>query len=217
MQSLKNSLRNSISILTIVFVGLALSLQACSPDTGTEQTVATSDEPVVHEAEAAAGQIAETLADGEAVYNANCAACHQTTGVGLAGAFPPLAGSDYLMGDRKQVLTAALFGLSGPITVNGQEYDGVMPSMGYLSDADLAAALSYVFSAWGNTGSAVSVEEVAALRAELGQEDRAAGERHTGATEGELRYRGTPSPLFRTLRRLPRRIAQRRNRQTVDS
>lgn len=189
------SLRISKAALMFALAGLAFSLQACSPDTGTEQSAATSDGPGVHEAETAAGQIAETLANGEAVYNANCAACHQPTGQGLPGAFPPLAGSDYLMGDRKQVLTTALFGLSGPITVNGQEYNGVMPSMGYLTDDELAAALSYVFSSWGNSGSAVSVEEVAALRAELGQQDRAAGERHPGATEGELRYRGAPSAI----------------------
>jgi nitrite reductase (NO-forming)/hydroxylamine reductase len=132
---------------------------------------------------------------GKAVYLANCAACHQPDGTGLKGAFPPLAGSDYLQGDRKQVMTAALFGLSGPITVNGEQYNGVMPSMGHLSDKDLAAALTFVWGSWGNTGSAVSVEEVAALRAELGQEDRAAGQRHPGATEGELTYQGAPSAI----------------------
>jgi nitrite reductase (NO-forming)/hydroxylamine reductase len=183
-----------MQVLKIIsLVAFACVFQACSPDSGTG--TATSDEPVVHEAEVASGQVADVLADGEAVYNANCAACHQPDGKGLTGAFPPLAASDYLLGDRKQVLSAALFGLSGPITVNGQQYNGVMPSMGYLTDEQLAAALSYVFTSWGNTGSAVSVEEVAALRAELGQEDRAAGERHTGATEGELRYRGAPSPI----------------------
>jgi len=182
-------------IKIIVLATLLCLLQACSPKTGSDQAAATSDQPVVHEAEVASGQIAETLANGETVYNANCAACHQPGGTGLPGAFPPLAKSDYLIGDRKQVLSAALFGLSGPITVNGQDFNGVMPSMGYLTDEQLAAALSYVFTSWGNTGSAVSVDEVTALRAELGQEDRAAGERHTGATEGELRYRGTPSAI----------------------
>jgi nitrite reductase (NO-forming)/hydroxylamine reductase len=179
----------------IAFAALLIVVQACTPETGSEGTTAVSDDTVVHEAEVASGQMSETLANGETVYNANCAACHQPTGQGLAGAFPPLAGSDFLAGDRKQVLSAALFGLSGPITVNGQDYNGVMPSMGYLTNAELAAALSYVFTSWGNTGSAVSVEEVATLRVELGQEDRAAGERHTGATEGELRYRGTPSAI----------------------
>ena len=106
---------------------------------------------------------------GEGVYNANCAACHQSNGQGLPGAFPPLAGSDYLKGDRKQVIAVALFGLAGPTTVNGVDYNGVMPSLGHLPDEDLAAALTYVFGSWGNDGAAVSVEEVATVRAELGQ------------------------------------------------
>ncbi|MFQ5547952.1 MAG: cytochrome D1 domain-containing protein [Woeseia sp.] len=182
-------------IRVLVLAAPAVLLFACSPDTGTEQPAATTDETAVHGAEVAAGQIADVLARGEVVFAEHCSACHQDSGQGLPGAFPPLAGSDYLLGDRKKVLTAALFGLTGPITVNGLEYDGVMPSMGYLADDELAAVLTYVFNSWGNSGAAVSVEEVAALRIELGQEDRAAGERHAGATEGELRYRGTPSPI----------------------
>jgi nitrite reductase (NO-forming)/hydroxylamine reductase len=174
---------------------LAVVVQACAPGDDNSATAQTAD-TAVHQAEVAQGSVGDMIAHGEEVFNANCAACHQPTGMGLPGAFPPLAESDFLLGDRKAVLTAALFGLTGPITVNGQDYNGVMPSMGYLPDEDLAAALSYVFNSWGNTGSAVSVEEVAALRAELGQEDRAAGERHTGATEGELRYRGTPSAIL---------------------
>ncbi len=150
----------------------------------------------VHEAETRQGEAMEQLLErGKAVYQTNCAACHQPTGMGLPGAFPPLAGSDYLQGDRNKVLGAALFGLSGPITVNGKDYNSVMPSMGYLSDDDLAAALSYVLSSWGNDYPAVSVAEVAALRASLGQQDRAAGERHTGTTEGEMRYSGAPSAI----------------------
>jgi nitrite reductase (NO-forming) / hydroxylamine reductase len=149
----------------------------------------------VHQAETAAGTVSDVIAHGEGVFNANCAACHQLDGKGLAGAFPPLAGSDFLQGNRDEVLATALFGRQGPITVNGVEFNGVMPSMGYLSDEDLAAALSYVFTSWGNGGAAVTVEEVTALRTKLGQTDRAAGERHTGATEGEMRYRGTPSAI----------------------
>ncbi|NIV18903.1 MAG: c-type cytochrome [Woeseiaceae bacterium] len=132
------------------------------------------------------------MAKGEAVYLANCSACHRPDGTGLVGAFPPLAGSDYLQGDRREVIAAALFGLQGPITVNGVEYNGVMPSLGHLPDEDLAAAITYVFGSWGNDLAAVSVEEVAAIRAELGQTDRAAGQRHPGATEGELAYEGAP-------------------------
>ena len=177
-------------LLAVPLVGL--SLGACSQDQA--DSSATGD-TAVHDAEVAVATADELMAKGLAVYNANCAACHQPDGSGLTGAFPPLASSDYLKGDRKQVLSAAMFGLSGPITVNGVDYNGVMPSLGHLPDEDLAAALTYVFGSWGNDGAAVSVEEVAALRAELGAEDRAAGERHTGATEGEMRYQGSPSAI----------------------
>lgn len=179
-------------LLTISFFGLALS--ACSKE-ASDGSAATGDDTAVHTAEVAAAGSEELMAKGEAVFLANCSACHQPSGLGLASAFPPLAGSDFLKGDRKAVMSAALFGLSGPITVNGVDYNGVMPSMGHLTDEDLAAALTYVFGAWGNDGAAVSVEEVAALRIELGQTDRAAGERHQGATEGELKYEGSPTAM----------------------
>ena len=149
----------------------------------------------VHAAETAAGSLDELMAAGKGIYEANCGACHQPNGKGLPGAFPPLAESDFLQGEREDVLAVALFGLSGPITVNGQEYNGVMPSMGHLKDEDLAAALTYVLNSWGNSYAAVTPSEVAALRTKLGHEDRAEGQRHTGATEGELRYRGTPSAV----------------------
>ena len=178
--------------LSLLFAVPLLALGACSQDAA--DAPAASD-TAVHDAEVAAASAGELMAKGEAVYKANCAACHQADGSGLTGAFPPLAQSDFLLGDRKAVMSAALFGLSGPITVNGVDYNGVMPSLGYLPDEDLAAVLTYVFASWGNTGAAVSVEEVAALRAELGQQDRAAGERHQGATEGELSYRGAPSAI----------------------
>jgi nitrite reductase (NO-forming)/hydroxylamine reductase len=146
----------------------------------------------VHAAETAAGSLDELMAAGKGIYEANCGACHQPNGKGLSGAFPPLAESDYLLRDREDVLAVALFGLSGPITVNDQEYNGVMPSMAHLKDEDLAAALTYVFNSWGNSLAAVTPAEVTALRDKLGQQDRARGEPHTGATESELRYSGAP-------------------------
>lgn len=166
-----------LSIALLVAV-LGLTTGACSKEAATE--TAAMNDTAVHTAEVSAAGKDELFAKGEAVFLANCAACHQPTGKGLPGAFPPLAESDFLKGDRKAVMAVALFGRTGPLTVNGVEYNGVMPSMGHLPDEDLAAALSYIFGAWGNDGSAVSVAEVSALRVELGQTDRAAGERHQG-------------------------------------
>jgi len=154
-----------------------------------------STDTAVHQAETASGAVAESMQRGQGVFNGNCAACHQVDGKGLQGAFPPLANSDFIKGNRKEVLATALFGRSGPTTVNGVEYNGIMPSMGYLNDQQLADALTYVFNSWGNAEAAVSVAEVTALRQELGQTDRATGEPHTGATESEIRYSGAPLAL----------------------
>ncbi len=184
-----------LSLMLIISL-LGWSLQACTQDAAeTTASPAAANDTAVHTAEVAVADVDSLMAKGEAVYLANCAACHQPTGQGLPGAFPPLAGSDYLKGDRKKVMSAALFGLSGPVTVNGVEYNGVMPSLGHLPDEDLAAALTYVYGSWGNDGAAVSVEEVSGLRTLLGREDRSTGERHKGATEGELKYQGAPSAI----------------------
>lgn len=153
-------------LLGIPLLGLALG--ACSQE---QADSAAGTDTAVHDADVAVASVDEQMAKGEAVFMANCAACHQPDGSGQAGAFPPLAGSDFLKGDRKTVLAATLFGLSGPITVNGVEYDHVMPSLGHMSDADLAAVLTFVFGSWGNDGTVVSAREIAALRIEVGQEE----------------------------------------------
>ncbi len=180
----------------LIFIAAAnlIVVSACGNGAADTQATAGAD-TMVHSAEVAAADMDALVARGQQVYMANCAACHQPDGKGLRGAFPPLAGSDYLAGDRKTVLGAAMFGLSGPITVNGEQYNGVMPSFAHLANEDLAAALTYILSSWGNDYAAVGVAEVAALRAELGAEDRATGQRHPGASEGEMKYRGTPSPI----------------------
>ncbi len=110
-----------------------------------------------------ASTVEEQVQFGQRVYEVNCAACHQADGQGLRGAFPPLAGSDYLNADPDRAVKAILEGLSGPITVNGQEYNGVMPAM-RLSDNDIANVLTYLLNSWGNDGGVVSPEQVAGLR-----------------------------------------------------
>ena len=99
------------------------------------------------------------------MYKANCAACHQLAGQGVTGAFPPLAKSDFLMADRTRAISVVMHGRSGAITVNGTQYNGVMPSL-QLSNTDIAAVLSYVRSTFGNNASdVISVEEVRKVRA----------------------------------------------------
>ena len=102
---------------------------------------------------------------GEAAFLANCAACHQPTGVGLPGAFPPLAGSDFLKNnDKTKIMSSVLQGITGKLVVNGVEYNNVMPAMSHLADADIANILTYVKNSWDNGGGQISKAEVAAVR-----------------------------------------------------
>ncbi len=107
---------------------------------------------------------ADQIAAGDKLYASTCGACHQPSGKGLPNAFPPLAGSDFLMADKDRSIEIALRGLKGPVTVNGQSFDSMMPPQSHLSDAELANLLTYIRNSWGNTGEAVTKEEVAAKR-----------------------------------------------------
>jgi nitrite reductase (NO-forming) len=102
---------------------------------------------------------------GGVLYQGTCSVCHQDNGAGLAGVFPPLARSDYLMADKRRAIEIVLNGLSGPVTVNGQQYNSVMPPMSQLNDDGIANILTYVLNSWGNSGGTVSAEEVAKVRA----------------------------------------------------
>ncbi len=102
---------------------------------------------------------------GGALYNGTCSVCHQASGEGLAGVFPPLAKSDYLTGDKTRAIGAVLNGLSGPIKVNGKDYNSVMPPMSQLADDEIANILAFVGNSWGNTLGAFSAEQVAKARA----------------------------------------------------
>ena len=107
--------------------------------------------------------------DGKTIYLTNCAGCHQATGAG-GGPFPPLAGNADVTGaNTAALLSTVLNGRSGPIVANGKPYGGVMPAWkGTLSNAQIAAVISYVRSAWGNTAAIVSEEQVAAAGAPSG-------------------------------------------------
>ena len=97
--------------------------------------------------------------DGAAAFAGNCSACHQATGLGVEGAFPPLVGSEWVVADAKIPVQILLNGLEGEVTVKGVKYEGAMPNFGEtLDDATLSAILTYVRSNWGNTASPVGPE-----------------------------------------------------------
>lgn len=116
----------------------------------------------------AAGPVALTRAQlGKRVFTSICATCHQPNGMGVPGQFPPLAGSEWAQGDEERIIRIVLQGLSGPITVEGHEFNNVMAPLGaVLKDEQIANVLSYVRSEWGNSAPEVEPETVSKVRAE---------------------------------------------------
>ncbi len=125
--------------------------------------------PVV--AEAATASASGTLSKeaqmkaGEALFAGTCSTCHQADGKGLENVFPPLAGSDYLVADKGRAIGVVVNGLTGPVKVNGKDFNSVMPPMSQLNDDEVANILTYVLNTWGNDGGTVSSAEVAKVRA----------------------------------------------------
>lgn len=170
----------------------------CQGQTSPASTPAPGDALAVHQAEAvsadAPADLAQRIAAGEVLYGRHCVACHQADGSGLAGAFPPLAGSDYLLSDRRRAISTLIHGLSGPITVNGQVYDAVMPALNYLDDQAVADVLTYVLNTWNNDGGQVSAAEVATVRTASQTTVDAPADHPVSGSEA-LAYQGTPSAI----------------------
>ena len=101
--------------------------------------------------------------NGKSIYNKVCTSCHQMTGAGIPGAFPPLAKSDYLNADVDRAIKVVINGITGPITVNGKKYNTPMTKQS-LTDQQVADVLTYVYASWGNNKSVVTPEMVKKLR-----------------------------------------------------
>jgi mono/diheme cytochrome c family protein len=89
-----------------------------------------------------------SIADGKEIFQEFCITCHLANGKG-SETVPPLAGSDWLQTKRKESIHAVKFGQSGPIKVNGKNYNNTMPPMG-LTDEEVADVMNYVMHSWGN-------------------------------------------------------------------
>jgi len=110
---------------------------------------------------------------GATLYMANCSGCHGASGEGAVNIAPPLVKNAYVTGDPKKVIHTMLTGMVGPIKERGATWDGSMPPwQGTISNAQIAAIITYVRSSWGNKAAPVSEAQVAAQAA--GPQPRAA-------------------------------------------
>jgi len=180
----------SITIKKLIFILISL----CLAFTTTAVAAKTKDD-VVHAAEVASANaptLDQRISNGEKVYSANCAACHQADGSGLSGAFPPVAASDYIADDPMLAVLAVLNGLSGPLTVNGMDYNAVMPNLSYMSDSDVADVVTFVINSFGNKGGEINAAQVAAAR---GGEMVTGPSDHPVAAAPVMAYKGAPSAI----------------------
>lgn len=111
------------------------------------------------------GAVADPIAAGQRVYTSRCQSCHQASGLGVPGTFPPLIGSEWVVGPPEIPVLIVLNGLQGPIRVAGNLYVGAMPSWrDALSDAEIAAVVSYIRQWDANDAPPVDAAVVARLR-----------------------------------------------------
>ena len=110
----------------------------------------------------------DMVAIGKGVYLGNCQACHTPSGAGQPGLIPPLAGSEWVVGNEKRLAMILCKGLMGPVKVKGAPYNGVMPPWeGSLNDKKIAAVLTYIRQEWGNKAGPVTPAQIAAVKKEF--------------------------------------------------
>jgi len=129
-------------------------LASCGGGQSSDNTTATDTTKKVEAAQAAPDMVL-----GEKIFTTKCVACHMADGKGVKAAFPPLAGSDYLLTDKVRAVAQALNGSQMEIVVNGEKYNGLMPQqVGTREEA--VAVINYVLNNFGNNGGTVSLEDV---------------------------------------------------------
>lgn len=91
---------------------------------------------------------------GAKIYRAQCIACHQENGQGITGVYPPLAKSEWVLGNQEILARILINGMNGPLEVLGNQYNGNMPAFGpaglNLKPLDIASVLTYIRQEWGN-------------------------------------------------------------------
>ena len=96
----------------------------------------------------------------KATYNSSCINCHQKDGAGLKKLIPPLAGSDYLKNNQKQIACLIKYGAKEPITVNNVTYEPTMPAHPRLTNLEIAEVITFINNRFGNELGFVEAKQV---------------------------------------------------------
>jgi len=144
------------SMMFALMLGGVIALQSCGGSTETKSE-APAEKAVVKTETPAAQE--EPFAAGKKIYMEKCIVCHQATGEGIAGAFPPLKNSDYLLADKVRAVAQVLNGSNEVMVVNGQSFNAPMPPQVDTKE-DAVAVINYVLNSFGNNGGTVTLEDV---------------------------------------------------------
>jgi nitrite reductase (NO-forming) / hydroxylamine reductase len=109
-------------------------------------------------------ELAKSMERGKEVYSVNCSSCHQASGEGLQGVYPPLASSDHLAKDPQKLISIVLKGQNEEITINGTKYSVPMAAFTQLTDKQVADVVNYIGNSWGNRLGSVTPEQVKSKR-----------------------------------------------------
>jgi len=128
-------------------------------------------QPIVATAPVVTVAITDPVLLGKNIYNSNCANCHQASGAGQPGTYPPIDGSEWVQGAQTRLAAILLHGADGSLTVKGSSYDGQMPAWaGILDDEKIADVMTYIRGAWTNKADAVKADAVTADRTKFAGE-----------------------------------------------
>ncbi len=152
-------------------VAYLLALRQTPIASATKQVTADAKAAPAGEKRARQQPVDATAANGAALYSSHCASCHQASGQGLPGVFPPLAGDPVVNAENPaDHINTVLHGLQGK-TIGGTAYGSPMPPFGdQLSDAEIAAIINHERTSWGNAAPTVTPEAVARLRSAGGSQ-----------------------------------------------
>ena len=143
----------------------------------------------------------DMMALGKRVFNQNCVACHQASGLGLPGVYPPLVNSEWVQDNPERLIKVVLSGLAGVVQVNGQEYNNAMTAFGRLKDQHIAAVLTYIRTTpeFNNGSHPVSEELVMQVREAYGARtdpwSQAELEAIDGVVDGQWEPPAAPEPV----------------------
>lgn len=147
------------STTVAVLVAVSLLSAGCSKGSQTNTTSSTTTTSATQAPKQTAA------VNGGTVYQTNCSSCHGADGKGSPGAFPPLAQNAFVTGAPGSVIHVVKNGLSGPVKIGTQTYNGQMPAWSGTLNADqIAAVITHIRTSWGNKAPAVTAAQVAAAK-----------------------------------------------------